>query len=128
MKKKTLCRCLLFWFWKRQWRTQNTEAIGIAFLCSFPPPRHIFFCHFLYSNTAGTQCFMQGGMTETEWWLLGTYHSELIGRRTVLEQNVDDVGVPLLCSLVQRRVPVLQAQGKGKTVVDTANLLPPKNE
>lgn len=65
-------------------------------------------------------------MTET--WSLGTYHSELIGRRTVLEQNVDDVGVPLLCSLVQRCVPVLQAQGKGKTVVDTANLLPPKNE
>lgn len=67
-------------------------------------------------------------MTETEWRLLGTYHSELVGRRTVLEQNIDDVGVPLLRSLVQRCVPVLQVQGKGKTVVDTANLLPPKNE
>lgn len=40
-----------------------------------------------------------------------TYHSELVGRGAVLEQDVDDVRVPLLRRLVQRRVPVLQAQG-----------------
>lgn len=51
-----------------------------------------------------------------------TYHSELVGRGAVLEQDVDDVGVPLLRRLVQRRVPVLQAQGdsKGKAEVGIA--------
>lgn len=46
------------------------------------------------------------------WPSLCTYHSELVGCRAMLEQDVDDVGVPLLCSLVQRRVPVLQAEEK----------------
>lgn len=52
-----------------------------------------------------------------------TYHSELVGRGAVLEQDVDDVRVPLLCRLVQRRVPVLQAQGesRGQAMVGTAH-------
>jgi len=61
-------------------------------------------------------------------WPLWTYHSELVGRRAVLEQDVDDVGVPLLRSLVQRRVPVLQAQGKGKAAAGTAQKPPPQSE
>lgn len=59
-----------------------------------------------------------------------TYQGELVGRRAVLEQDVDDVGVPLLRSLVQRCVPVLQGQGKGqgRAAARAEHRLPPRNE
>lgn len=50
-----------------------------------------------------------------------TYHSELVGRSAVLEQDVDDVRVALLRCLVQRRVPVLHKRDKGKAAAGTAH-------
>lgn len=59
---KTLCRCLLFSFWKRQWRTQ---VIGIAFLCSFPPPRHIFLPFPLLKRSRDTMLY--AGWDDWDW-------------------------------------------------------------
>lgn len=103
--------------------------MGIDFLCSFPLPPRTFFSHFPCSIALrGVEQLKPEGEAAASRWTPRTYHSELVGRRAVLEQDVDDVGVPLLRSLVQRRVPILQAQGKGKAAVGTAHTPPPLNE
>lgn len=45
-------------------------------------------------------------------WCL-THHGQLIGRGSVLQQQVDDVGVTLLRRLVEGRVAVLWTERKG---------------
>lgn len=41
---------------------------------------------------------------------VSTDRCELIGRSAVMQQQVDDVRVSLLCSLMERRVTVLQSR------------------
>lgn len=103
---------------------EDTEAMGICFLSSFPFPPHISLAPTQREHNALRR---MGWPSKPEQWSLSTYHSELVRCRAMLEQDVDDVGVPLLCSLVQRRVPVLQAQGKGEAALGTARLSPPQN-
>lgn len=78
------------------------------------------------------RCFTWGGRAEPKGKAMAlqcspcTYHGELVGCRAVMEKDVDDVGVPLLRSLVQRRVAVLRAEGEA--AVSTTHKLPPRKQ